>query len=76
VPPNAPVAAGDPASFKDAKQAVVERFERDYLGAALARHRGNISKAAEEVGLYRQQLQQKLAELGIDAEKLRRRDDE
>jgi DNA-binding NtrC family response regulator len=73
---DAPVAVGDLASFKDAKQAVIERFERDYLGAALARHRGNISKAAEEVGLYRQQLQQKLAELGIDAEKLRRRDDE
>jgi DNA-binding NtrC family response regulator len=73
---NAPVAVGDPTSFKDAKQAIIERFERDYLGAALARHRGNISKAAEEIGLYRQQLQQKLAELGIDAEKLRRRDDE
>src|SRR5262249_12846837 len=65
-----PAAAG---SFKDAKQAVVDRFERDFLGAALARHQGNISKAAEEIGMYRQQLQQKLAELGMDADQFRRK---
>jgi DNA-binding NtrC family response regulator len=65
-------AAAAPGSFKDEKQALVDRFERDFLGAALARHHGNISKAAEEIGMYRQQLQQKLAELGIDAERYRR----
>jgi DNA-binding NtrC family response regulator len=59
-------------SFKDAKQAIVDRFEREFLCAALARHHGNISKAAEEIGMYRQQLQQKLAELGIDVERYRR----
>jgi DNA-binding NtrC family response regulator len=59
-------------SFKDVKQALVDRFEREFLGAALARHHGNISKAAEEIGMYRQQLQQKLAELGIDVEQYRR----
>jgi DNA-binding NtrC family response regulator len=72
--PDAPVPAADGASFKDAKQALVDRFEREFLGAALARHQGNISKAAEEIGMYRQQLQQKLAELGIDAERFRRKD--
>jgi two-component system response regulator AtoC len=64
-----PVAAG---SFKDEKQAIVDRFEREFLSAALARHHGNISKAAEDIGMYRQQLQQKLAELGIDAERYRK----
>lgn len=48
------------------------RFERDFLGAALARHHGSISTVAEETGMYRQELQQKLAALGIDAERYRR----
>ncbi|HXJ34578.1 MAG TPA: helix-turn-helix domain-containing protein, partial [Candidatus Eisenbacteria bacterium] len=65
---------GAPRAFKDAKQAVVDRFEREFLGAALARHQGNISKAADEVGMYRQQLQAKLAELGLDADRYRRRE--
>ncbi|HVN86915.1 MAG TPA: sigma-54 dependent transcriptional regulator [Candidatus Binatia bacterium] len=56
-----------PATFKDAKQRVVEDFERDFLTRALARHGGNISKAAEEIGMYRQNLQQKMRELGITA---------
>jgi DNA-binding NtrC family response regulator len=56
-----------PASFRDAKQQVVERFERHFLEEALRRHGGNISRAAEDIGMYRQQLQQKLQELGIDA---------
>jgi transcriptional regulator with GAF, ATPase, and Fis domain len=54
-----------PANFKDAKQQVVEEFERGFLTSALARHGGNITKAAEEVGMYRQNLQQKMRELGI-----------
>ena len=68
------VAAGEssaahdlPGSFRDAKQQVIERFERQFICDALERHRGNISKAAEEMGMYRQHLQIKLAEYGIDA---------
>ncbi|MFN8643742.1 MAG: helix-turn-helix domain-containing protein [Candidatus Binatia bacterium] len=37
---------------------------------ALRRHGGNISKAAEEIGMYRQNLQQKMRELGITAEEI------
>ena len=71
--------AGTPASIepadaevggvrsRDAKQQVVERFEREFIHDALSRHHGNISKAAEEMGMYRQHLQGKLAEYGIDA---------
>jgi len=57
-------------SFRDAKAAVVESFERDFLITALRRHGGNISKAAEEIGMYRQNLQQKLRELGISADEI------
>jgi DNA-binding NtrC family response regulator len=64
---------GAPTTFRDAKQRMIERFEREFIGAALARHHGNISKAAEDMGIYRQQLQQKLADYGIDAEQYRRR---
>jgi transcriptional regulator with GAF, ATPase, and Fis domain len=52
-------------SFRDAKDRVVEAFERDFLLQALRRHAGNITKAAEEVGMYRQNFQQKMRELGI-----------
>jgi two-component system response regulator AtoC len=61
------------ASFKDAKQRVIERFERGYITQALTRHQGNVSKAAEDMGMYRQHLQVKLAEYGIDAEVFRGR---
>jgi DNA-binding NtrC family response regulator len=67
-----PATAEQPGSFKEAKQRVVERFEREYLGEALTRHHGNVSKAAEDLGMYRQQLQQKLAEYGIDPATYRR----
>jgi DNA-binding NtrC family response regulator len=61
-----------PPSFKEAKQLTIDRFERGFVTAALARHHGNVSKAAEEMGMYRQHLQVKLQELGIDATSFRR----
>jgi DNA-binding NtrC family response regulator len=57
-----------PASFREAKERVVVTFERDFLLQALRRHGGNITKAAEEVGMYRQNFQQKMRELGLSAE--------
>jgi DNA-binding NtrC family response regulator len=54
----------DSFTFKEAKQQVVEAFERDFIGRALRRHQGNITRAAEEIGMHRQQLQQKIRELG------------
>jgi DNA-binding NtrC family response regulator len=55
-------------TFREAKERVVAAFERDFILQALRRHGGNITKAAEEVGMYRQNLQQKMKELGITAE--------
>jgi two-component system nitrogen regulation response regulator NtrX len=65
-PPAAVAVGGLP--FREAKERVVEAFERDFLLQALRRHGGNITKAAEEVGMYRQNFQQKMRELGITAE--------
>ena len=67
-----PLAAGGAAdpetaglSFSDAKRSAVERFERRYLLDALRRSGGNISRAAEAMGMVRQSLQQKIRELGL-----------
>ena len=64
----APEAAETPlpsGSFRAAKEQAVAGFERDFLTQALRRHAGNITKAAEEIGIYRQNFQQKMRELGI-----------
>ena len=66
-------AADPPGSFREAKQQAVERFERQFIHEALARYHGNISKAADDMGMYRQHLQLKLAEYGIDAAVYRER---
>jgi DNA-binding NtrC family response regulator len=67
-----PAAGADPdaagLSFGDAKRRAVDRFERGYLLDALRKSGGNISRAAEAVGMVRQSLQQKIRELGLRAE--------
>ncbi|MEZ4310604.1 MAG: sigma 54-interacting transcriptional regulator [Polyangiaceae bacterium] len=40
--------------IRDARDLVVEEFERWYLGARLAEHGGNVTKAAEAIGVSRQ----------------------
>jgi DNA-binding NtrC family response regulator len=63
-----PAPAAPSGSFREAKERVVETFERDFLTQALRRHGGNITRAAEELGMHRQNLQQKMRELGISAD--------
>ena len=46
---------------------MVQDFERRFLEEALHRSGGNITRAAESVGMYRQSFQQKMRELGITA---------
>ncbi len=58
----------DALPFSDAKKRAVERFEREFLLRALRSTGGNISRAAESVGMVRQSLQQKIRELGLRAE--------
>ena len=53
----APVAADHSGmSFKDAKEKVLDAFEREYLRNLLDRHDGNLSAAAREAGIVRHHL--------------------
>lgn len=62
----APCAPADERNFKVAKEQLIARFEREFITRALERQGGNVTRAAEEMGMYRQQLQTKLSKLGIE----------
>ncbi len=47
--------------FREAKR----QFEVEYISRRLKAHQWNVSKTADEMGLHRQSLQEKLRELGI-----------
>ena len=51
-----PFAALYGASYKDARRTVLDRFERDYLAALLARSGGNVRQAAREAKMDRSYL--------------------
>jgi transcriptional regulator of acetoin/glycerol metabolism len=55
--------------FKDAKAALVEGFEREYLVHLLARHKGNISRAALEAGIDRNYIHRLVKKYGLDVER-------
>ena len=55
--------------FKEAKQAYTNDLETSLISEALRRKNGNISRAAEYLGMQRQFLQQKIKQLGMDARK-------
>lgn len=57
--------------FQQAKSRVVEAFERRYFTTLLGRHQGNVSRAAREAGLHRQNMQKKLRQLGVNAQDFR-----
>ncbi len=54
--------------FSDAKKRAVGEFERRFLLRALRSNNGNVSRAAESIGMVRQSLQQKIRELGLRSE--------
>lgn len=58
-------------SFQDAKQQMVDHFERRYLEELMARSEGNITRAAEEARMIRQVLQRLLKRHGIEPERFR-----
>ena len=64
-------AAGAPPSLLDAGdyREAKRQFEIAYIKAKLREHGGNITKTAAAIGLHRQSLQEKLRELGIQAER-------
>lgn len=50
----------------EAKALLVEQFERAAISAALREHTGNVSAAARQLGIHRQNLQQKMSQLGLE----------
>jgi DNA-binding NtrC family response regulator len=72
VPAAAPAPAATPAPVVDlplpaAREMVMERFERGYLAAKLGQHGGNISRAADAMGVSRQLVHRLLDRYGMRA---------
>jgi DNA-binding NtrC family response regulator len=57
--------AGEGLTFREAKEKFVGDWERNFFLSVLRSTGGNISRAAERTGMYRQSFQQKMRELGI-----------
>jgi DNA-binding NtrC family response regulator len=63
-PPDAAAFSTD-KPFKDAKNDLIEEFERAYLNDLLARNRQNISKSARDAGIERAYLQRLIRKYGM-----------
>ena len=59
------VAAHPYRTFKEAKEAAIERFEHEYLAALLKRHRMSISAAAREAAIDRKHLRKLVRKYGL-----------
>src|SRR6185436_3418871 len=53
-------------SFKDAKEQLLESFEREYISQVLKRCDGNISRAARESGLHRKSIERLVKKYSLD----------
>ncbi|MDX2012668.1 MAG: sigma 54-interacting transcriptional regulator [Myxococcaceae bacterium] len=60
-----PRAAPGTASFNETRDEVVDAFEREYLAALIAEHRGNMSAVARAADLARSQLYRLLEKHGL-----------
>ena len=66
-PVSSPVAGASPylgMSLRDAREA----FERDLIQAALDRNKGNVARAADELGLDRTHLHRRISAMGLSGE--------
>jgi len=64
--PPAPPAAADPdRKFKEAKDALVSAFEKDYVSSLLERTGRNVSKAARDAGIDRKHFERLMRKHGI-----------
>lgn len=56
-------------SFAEAKKEWISQFEKKYLTDILAKHSGNVSRAAREAGIDRRSIYRLLAKYGINADR-------
>jgi two-component system response regulator AtoC len=57
--------------FLDAKQGLVERFEREYFARLLQRHKGKVGEVARAAGIAERNLYEKLKLLGLSRDDYR-----
>ncbi len=62
-----PVPFNEHLSYKDAKEQVLNAFEREYIASVLRRCEGNISRAARESGLHRKSIERLVKKYSLDA---------
>jgi DNA-binding NtrC family response regulator len=67
-----PDQAATESAFRDAKRAVVEEFERQYLRELLEKNRGNVTAAAQQAGMLRSALQRLLRKHSLRSADFRR----
>ncbi len=58
--------------YREAKEAMLQRFNAEYIGHLLSETDGNVTRAAAKCGLERQSLQQVMRRYGITAEDYRK----
>ncbi len=68
-----PLPFNEHLSFKDAKEQLLENFEREYIGQVLKRCDGNISRAARESGLHRKSIERLVKKYSLDPRSMKAR---
>jgi DNA-binding NtrC family response regulator len=68
-----PVPIGNQLSFKDAKEQLLEDFEREYSTRLLRECGGNVSQAARTSGLHRKSIERLVKKYGLDVRGMRQR---
>ena len=67
-----PLPFNEHLGFHEAKEQLLESFERQYLGALLERCEGNVSRAARESGLHRKSIERLVKKYELDARQHRK----
>ncbi|AFE11213.1 sigma-54 dependent transcription regulator [Corallococcus coralloides DSM 2259] len=68
-----PLPFNEHLAFKDAKEQLLENFEREYVTSVLTRCEGNLSRAARESGLHRKSIERLVKKYQLDAKGLKPR---
>ncbi len=66
-----PLPFNEHLTFKDAKEQLLENFEREYITSVLARCEGNLSRAARESGLHRKSIERLVKKYQLDARSMK-----
>ncbi|MBJ6760396.1 sigma 54-dependent Fis family transcriptional regulator [Myxococcaceae bacterium JPH2] len=68
-----PLPFNEHLSFKDAKEHLLENFEREYVTSVLSRCEGNLSRAARESGLHRKSIERLVKKYQLDTKGMKPR---